>query len=274
MVFPLFTTVEAQPKPPDNKDYTVLTPLPGIGSDSGGQTNLEKYLPAVFNLAVGIAAGLAFVMITFGGITYAVSDSITGKEDGRKWIENALWGLLLVIGAYVILYTINPQILDFKLTIPRPKIEAGIPTVTPGVPMTNEQINEDDRVRNSLPANVTTKDPCLEGQTTGCVNLNGLPDNAVTGLESLATDGCKCSIFISGGTEGGHATHGDGAPIVDLRPNVSLNNYIWGNANTPSDGVSRVKTLPNGQRATFTFETRGGNAGGTSSAPHWHVVIN
>lgn len=278
LVMPFFNTTYAQAK---DSDYTFLAPLPGTSKTSETctgttcKTDLQKYLPGAFNLSVAIAAVLAFIMITFGGITYAVSDSISGKEDGKKYIENALWGLLLVIGAYIILYTINPQILDFKLSIPKPDIKAAVPTITAGVPMTDEQKNADNEVRRSLLSErIETKPACTMGQTTNCVNLNGLPSNAVSGIKELATQGCKCYVFITGGTEGGHATHGDGAPIVDLRPNAGLNAYILGSsASNPPDRTTRVKTLPNGQRVTYTFETAGGNANGTSSGAHWHVVI-
>jgi hypothetical protein len=97
-------------------EYTTLAPLPGT-TDNVGNTNLETYLLGVFNLSIGIAAVLAFVMITFGGVMYATSDAISGKSQGREYVENAIWGLLLVIAAWVILYTINPNILTFKLSI-------------------------------------------------------------------------------------------------------------------------------------------------------------
>ncbi len=103
-------------------EYVLLvSDLPGIEET----TTLSEYLPAVFNLSIGIAAALAFVMITFGGIMYATTDAISGKETGKKYITDAIWGLLLVIGAYAILWTINPRILEFDLRINRPVQTAG-----------------------------------------------------------------------------------------------------------------------------------------------------
>lgn len=129
------TPTPPTPPPTQNKDYTLLVPLPGVTSEANCvgikcETTLATYLPNIFKLAIGIAAVMAFVMITFGGITYAVADSITGKESGKTYIENALWGLLLVIGAYTILYTINPQLVQLQLEIKRPEIKSAEPTVT------------------------------------------------------------------------------------------------------------------------------------------------
>lgn len=105
-------------------DYKLLAPLPGIGAKSADSTNLSSYLPGIFNLAIGLAVALAFVMIVFGGIMYAVSDSISGKQDGKNFLTNAIWGLLIAIGAYTIIYTINPQMLNFDLNIFRPGAQA------------------------------------------------------------------------------------------------------------------------------------------------------
>ncbi len=115
----------------NTQNYTVLQPLPGIGDTTGGQITLAQYLPAAFNLLVGIALALAFIFITIGGITYATSDSMTGKNDGKNYIYNAVVGIILVIGSYVILYTINPQILTFSINLlGAPATTAPVTTVT------------------------------------------------------------------------------------------------------------------------------------------------
>lgn len=108
--------------------YTLLVPsLPGIGN--GKTTTFDQWLPAAFKLAIAIAAGLAFVMITFGGVTYATTDAVGPKSQGKDYIKNAVIGLLFVISAWVILNTINPEILSFKWTIPAPATITPFPTV-------------------------------------------------------------------------------------------------------------------------------------------------
>lgn len=255
-------------------DYSVLAPLPGIGDTGAGTSNLNSYLPAAFRLTVGIAIALAFIFITIGGITYATSDSLTGKQDGRNYIENAILGLLLVIGSYVILYTINPQILNLSIVIPRPNPPAQQVTLTSGTPLTQPQLADDQTIRQRLAGSQITvnANPCANGQTRGCTNLNGLPENAITGLTALR-NACNCPLVITGGTEGGHSSHKPGVPIVDLRPSAGLNRYILNSVNNPSDKYTRSMSLPNGQSIRFTYETLGGNAAGTSTGDHWHVVI-
>ncbi len=120
-LFSLATLTYAQAQP-----YQLLVPsLPGIGAQ---QTTLTTYIPAAFRLAIGASAVLAFVMITFGGIMYATADAITQKQQGREYLTNAVVGLLLVIGAYAILYTIDPGILAIDLVMKRPPTAAPPPS--------------------------------------------------------------------------------------------------------------------------------------------------
>ena len=104
--------------------YNLLQPLPGVGSvynpisTPGQPTNLSSYLNPMITVFIGICAVLAVVMILFGGIEYMTSELISSKEAGKERIRNALLGLLLALGAWTILYTINPNLLnsDIKAT--------------------------------------------------------------------------------------------------------------------------------------------------------------
>ena len=271
MLFFSLNTVQAQ-----MGDYNVLTPLPGTTKSCAGsvcKTDLSTYLPNMFNLMVGIAAGLAFIMITLGGITYATSDALSGKSQGKEWVTNAITGLLVVIGAYVILYTINPQILSFNIGITAPVITPGA-SVVPGTPMTAAQIADDLAVRGMLATGIRVNNTaCLTGGTSGCTNMNGLPINAVLGINELGKVVGNFNVIITGGTEGGHATHGPGKAIVDLSPTARLNAELMpkGTNALPYDGYYVTKTFK-GTTAKYTYESLGGNPNGTSSGAHWHVI--
>jgi hypothetical protein len=119
-------SVSAQTDP----TYTLLAPLKcANGSpncDSSGEFGtfdptpddaLGKYLNIMINLVIGISAVLAVVMIVIGGVEYMTSELISGKEAGRERITNAILGLLIALGAYVLLATINPKLLDTNITI-------------------------------------------------------------------------------------------------------------------------------------------------------------
>ena len=267
------------------EDYTTLAPLPGTtecgqgttpNSGTGGcKTNFQTYLPGIFKFAIGLAAGMAFVMITFGGFLYATTDAISGKSQGREYIENALWGLGLVLGAWIILYTINPQILQFDLNLKKPQITYGSVSIVPGVAMTEANLASDQQVRDRLSSSgiSTNAPPCRNGETRGCTNLNGLADSTVSGVTGLRQAcGTQCQIIVTGGTEPGHTAgscHTNGT-CVDIASNTNINNFLspgqapHGNANgqTPTQ-----KTIGN---CTYTYENVGDN--GAATGAHWHAV--
>ncbi|MFA6273234.1 MAG: hypothetical protein WC673_01955 [Candidatus Paceibacterota bacterium] len=121
------TTVFAAP-------YVPLAPLPGTTDTTvGGKPAVQdagNYIKGAFNLAIGIAAALAIIMIIWGGIKYMTAEAITSKGDARKTITNAIYGLLLALGSYLILLTINPSLVNFNLNI-TPVTPATGPTTPP-----------------------------------------------------------------------------------------------------------------------------------------------
>lgn len=105
--------------PSEGLSYTPLVPLPGVTEPGTDHTisNLSTYIVGMFQLLIGVAAALAVVMIVIGGIEYMSTDAIGGKSDGKKKIENALWGLALAISSYLILNTIDPSFLNSDIDV-------------------------------------------------------------------------------------------------------------------------------------------------------------
>lgn len=272
--------------------YEVLAPLPNIQ----GQTTINSYVPAAINIAITVGAVLAFVMITFGGILYATTDAISGKQKGKDYITNAIYGLLLVIGAWVILNFINPDTLNFNFSLDKPNIGTapagtGIGTsggagggaglcppcnktngILDGYTMTDAQIASDKQNRGILGQAYiyVNNSACTTGNTRLCTNLNDLPQVAISGLTSLAGACSRCNLLITGGTEGGHSSHGPGNAAVDLNPDSGLNNYLG--VASPYEGAKVTRTI-NGRTVVFTYESVGGNPNGTSTGNHWHVTF-
>lgn len=97
-------------------DYKRLEPTAFTGFDAAsGAGDLGAFLSQAFQFGLAIAAALAVVMIVWGGVEIMLSESVFKKEDGKKKIQDAIWGLVLALVSWLILYTINPDILIFKL---------------------------------------------------------------------------------------------------------------------------------------------------------------
>jgi hypothetical protein len=97
--------------------YQPLTPIPGLSQvdTSAGQSTpgggLASYLRQLYIWGVAAASGLAVIMIMWGGVEYVTSAGGEGIGEAKKRIQSALLGLLLALGSYVILYTINRNFL-------------------------------------------------------------------------------------------------------------------------------------------------------------------
>lgn len=88
--------------------YTLLAPLPGLKT---APNNIGDYFNIIFRIAIALCAVLAVIMIIIGGIGYMGSESIFGKTESKSRIMAAILGLLIALGAYALLKTINPDLL-------------------------------------------------------------------------------------------------------------------------------------------------------------------
>lgn len=72
---------------------------------------IGQYIRGVYNYAIGIASLLASVMFIIGGFYYLTAGGDSSRvKTGREKIAGAVIGLLLVLGSYVMLETINPEL--------------------------------------------------------------------------------------------------------------------------------------------------------------------
>lgn len=96
--------------------YHLLAPIGQLTDFNQRQKNpLGNYLNIMITIIIGFSAVLAVVMIFMGGIEYMTSEVISSKEHGKERIRNAIFGLLLAFGSYLILNTINPDLLKTDL---------------------------------------------------------------------------------------------------------------------------------------------------------------
>ncbi len=106
-------------------NYTLLAPLPGLLPGDGTTINLNGglagLLDTLYTAGIAIATGLAVLMIIFGGIEYVTTDTVGGKGGGKDKIKDALTGLLLAFMSYILLNTLNPDLLNNDLVLEEAK---------------------------------------------------------------------------------------------------------------------------------------------------------
>ncbi len=90
--------------------FVQLVGIPGLDPNN---LSTAGYINALYILSISVAAFLAVVRIILAGVQYMLSDVVTDKGAAKKQIQGALLGLLIVLGAVLILETINPKLTDF-----------------------------------------------------------------------------------------------------------------------------------------------------------------
>ncbi len=140
---------------------------PTIDSNGCIPNNIGYYLNFIFKLGIGISAALAVLMLIMGGIMYMGDESVFGKTEAKHKMKFAILGLLISLGAWALLFTINPD-------------------------LTGQDADGNAKQLNINSANIdvereplTQNSPYVEGQRT-----NGCPGGIVT----ASTEGVNISV--------------------------------------------------------------------------------
>jgi len=212
-----------------------------------------------YGFALFFSGILAFGAIVFGGFMYATSAGNPSRQGtGKSYIQSALLGMLLLVGAYLILNVINPNLTTCSLPTLAPVQVASAPPTTSG---------------GGVFGSVAATDLAKAGVSVKSgVSLDGIQQNTLVDIEQLAgscqqAQGGSCNLIITSATDGSHAegkcSHANGYK-ADIRPNSGLDSFI---ASQPKLGVR-------GDGATL-YAFNGGtiaderNLPGVS--PHWDL---
>jgi len=110
------------PPCPDGAAFCALAPIPGL-TDTGATSvvqsqDLTAFINNLYKYLIGLAAAFAIIEIIWGGLEIATKDSVSKQSDGKARIQQALFGLLLVLSPVVVFSVINPSILNLSLNLP------------------------------------------------------------------------------------------------------------------------------------------------------------
>lgn len=245
--------------------------VPLESSVTGGQNvaNFGDYLKRVYEIGITVTIVLAVLYLVIGGFGYITSSaSLTKKEDSKTMINNALFGLALALLSYIILSTISPQFTQFSLNISEVgkgfnKIQE-TKSVSPYLSTPSGEVSQREADMRALFKDAgigINNGPCVNGQTVGCTNVGGLPTGVIENLKTLGGNCGGCNIIVTGGSEDGHKTHGDGKAVVDLRMNDSLNSYV----------TTRGKPGVDSKTGWNTYTV--GNTVFLQEKDHWHASM-
>ncbi len=280
------------------QEQKILTPSQidvKYGYPWAGTTNPADFVARFYKIALGIVGGAALGVLVYGAILWTVSGAVSTKQDAIEWIWAAIWGIVLLLSAYLILNTINPDLVNLKnpaslINLTSASVDVSKYANSSGIASApyneiyeggsfggggatrsfeSEVLNE-DQARNQLSSvGIGVKNTCSSGQSSGCVNLNGILQPTLNEVGILAAGIGSNNVFVTAGTEGCGTVHSVGTYShcngykIDLRLNTNLNNYITQNFKKISDRTTDGATqyvAPSG--AVYALES-----------DHWDVLV-
>lgn len=166
---------------------------------------LPLYVKYFYHLFLYFTGFLALGVIIWGGFQYLISAGAPGKMlAAREWISGGVSGLIILLSSYLILVTINPQLVVFSLEglvdVELPEVE--VPLVPePGIPVYFQvptgKIIENIVISDEGKRKMTMAKEAAEKARATAEELKNLTED----LKDLA-DACRCgSSQCSGPSE-------------------------------------------------------------------------
>jgi|GEM_PF-1981433 len=106
---------------------------PGFSNTLNNSTSLASYINNVFKIVLSVGGILAVLRIAYAGYMYMGSADMWGnKQHAKEILADAIIGLLLLFGIYLILNQINPNLLNLDILKNINGSGASTNTSTPG----------------------------------------------------------------------------------------------------------------------------------------------
>ena len=78
--------------------------------------SIEQFFIDIYILIISIAGAIALMALIIGGIRYLTSIGEPEKlSKAKKQILAAFWGMVILLGSYIILYNINPDLVNIQI---------------------------------------------------------------------------------------------------------------------------------------------------------------
>lgn len=146
---------------------------------------IGEYINWLYNYSIGIIALLAVIAIMIGGFYWLLAGGNASRvSEAKSWINAALSGLALALTSYLLLFTINSQLVSLpsiKMMLIK-KIDIEIPVFDGGSESADNSVN--------IPfLSADCMDPCVPPSTLLSIN------NTIPGLSCTAKD-CRVNLMV------------------------------------------------------------------------------
>ncbi|MFB6212790.1 MAG: pilin [Candidatus Magasanikbacteria bacterium] len=98
-------------------------------SEGNTPTSIGGYINSLYNTALGLAAIAAVGLVVIGGFYWSLAGGSKSRmSQAKDYITSALWGFGLLLGAFILLRTINPQLVNLESpSVPKAPVNKAAP---------------------------------------------------------------------------------------------------------------------------------------------------
>lgn len=277
--------------------YTPLEPnltkeLTGVdvGFNTSATPSFFASTSFIYTLAFVVIIAAASFRYAYAGML-RINPSEANIKKSKEEFTRVTYGLLGVLGLWLVLFTVNKDMLTGDVTLTNLRAEVGGSSVSTntgtvkesevilgddGRPVTTTTNGSETANRATLSAVGITfnKDPCV-GANTSCTNLANINPKTIELLLNLKRSCTKCSVIeVTGGTEGAHSAnsnHGPNKEAVDIGYTSEILSFLkLQGVNVGNDTRCNTKYKWGG----FIFwdeEKDCDKSGNANSARHFHI---
>ncbi len=96
--------------------YELISPIGNLTKvEDQSENGFSDFVNLIIRIAIALAGAFAVLTIIFSGVQYMGSDSVWEKGESKGKMTAAIGGLILLFCSYLILYTINPDLVNIKI---------------------------------------------------------------------------------------------------------------------------------------------------------------
>ncbi len=223
-----------------------------------GVSTFADLIGVIFNYSFQILGVVIFITFVWSGFMWLTSGGNPGTiGKARSKMTSAILGGILLLSSYLILNTINPDLVNVGFTLKGIDVKKEQLGGQPPLPGTGT-LSQQEALRQFQATGIAVAGP---------IRLEGIRQTTVNEVIRLKQE-CGCEVTVTSATGGQHASgtfdHSNGYK-VDLRVNAALNNYI--------QKSGRFQSVPPRSDGALMYQRPDGKAIYALESNHWDVVV-